>query len=223
MLRVLPQELLDQIEHSFYETTFYPGFLYPLGAPSLHSDPASQEAHNWHHRQKARPLLLCLSKTIKSNYQARMHSENILVFGTGQDPWVYFDALQSFKPDFARCKVELSFGLEDYGEESTQEGLPCQKPSTARYITNGQQIVNYFPSGRNPYRQEPVADHHVVWSWLVNHFGRPGLYSPLCHMTLYLTKSGAKRRLGDLLIKKLDGLGDGSGFGSGKLKTVSAN
>ncbi|KAI4102760.1 MAG: hypothetical protein LQ339_004499 [Xanthoria mediterranea] len=111
MRQKLPQEIYDLIEHHFYQLTFLPGYVYPLGKPHF-DDPASPEAQDWARRAKARPELLRLSKDVYKRYRPRIYTENIVVWGSGQQTWrdrtsVFSGAQQK------RMSIEIVFGRRD--------------------------------------------------------------------------------------------------------------
>ncbi|KAI4229957.1 MAG: hypothetical protein L6R36_000466 [Xanthoria steineri] len=112
MRQKLPQEIYDLIEHHFYQLTFLPGYVYPLGKPHF-DDPASPEAQDWARRAKARPELLGLSKDIYARYRSRIYTENIVVWGSGQQTWrdnrpsVFSGAPRK------RTSIEIVFGRRD--------------------------------------------------------------------------------------------------------------
>ncbi|KAL8671719.1 MAG: hypothetical protein Q9168_003790 [Polycauliona sp. 1 TL-2023] len=145
MLKKLPQELFDLIEKYFYELTFLPGYIYPLGKPpGLHEDPTGTEAEAWNRRGKVNGSLLCLSKDINSRYRERIYSENTVVWGSGQDPPGY-SYICGFQGGRMPTSIEVVFGPGDRGNESVQVfreheennrrqwgGSPSETPRTER-------------------------------------------------------------------------------------------
>ncbi|KAI4249605.1 MAG: hypothetical protein L6R42_008909 [Xanthoria sp. 1 TBL-2021] len=113
MLQKLSQELLDLIEHYFYELAFLPGYIYPLGKPHLLDDPTGTEALAWDRRAKAITSLLCLSKDIYCRYSERVYTDNIIVWGSGQKArWIMAYTLDG-QPSQRRTSIEVVFGLRD--------------------------------------------------------------------------------------------------------------
>ncbi|CAL8575298.1 hypothetical protein XPA_001232 [Xanthoria parietina] len=112
MRQKLPQEICDLIEHHFYQLTFLPGYVYPLGKPHF-DDPASPEAQDWARRAKARPELLGLSRDVYKRYRPRIYTENIVVWGSGQQTW--WDRTSAFSAGASqeRTSVEIVFGRRD--------------------------------------------------------------------------------------------------------------
>ncbi|CAO1598080.1 hypothetical protein XANCAGTX0491_001853 [Xanthoria calcicola] len=111
MRQKLPQEIYDLIEHHFYQLTFLPGYVYPLGQPHF-DDPASPEAQDWARRAKARPELLGLSKDVYKRYRPRIYTENIVVWGSGQQTWRDRTDVPSGAPR-KRMSIEIVFGRRD--------------------------------------------------------------------------------------------------------------
>ena len=111
MLQKLPQELYDLIEHDFYELTFLPGYIYPLGRPRLHLERTETKALACDGRVKARPSLLCLSKDIYARYRDRVYAENTIMWGSGREP--QFNMTSSFSGNPIKTNLEIAFGPED--------------------------------------------------------------------------------------------------------------
>ncbi|KAI4275054.1 MAG: hypothetical protein LQ337_003497 [Flavoplaca oasis] len=111
MLQKLPQELYDLIEHYFYELTFLPGYIYPLGRPRSHLDWTEIKTLACEGRVEARPSLLCLNKDIYAQYRKRVYAENTIVWGSGREP--QFNMTSSFSGNPIKTNLEIAFGPED--------------------------------------------------------------------------------------------------------------
>ncbi|KAL8846274.1 MAG: hypothetical protein Q9221_008629 [Calogaya cf. arnoldii] len=135
MLKKLPQELFDLIEHYFYELAFVPGYLYPNGKLPLITqgkpyylkhNPTDHELSDWNRRSKARPSLLRLSKDIYFRYRERMYNENTIVWGSGR---INNGGKHLHDVIPTQANIELVFGSRDF------ETVPCNKFSKPEEFT----------------------------------------------------------------------------------------
>ena len=116
-VRLLPQELKEQIEEWVYELAFYPGFLYPMGA--IRPEGVKQP------HAPAKPQLLTVDKMVYAKYQKRFWAKNTVIIGAGPPCLTikFIDDLPQRALDSIR-KIDLKFSFRDIPRDILLQHCP---------------------------------------------------------------------------------------------------
>ncbi|KAL8689883.1 MAG: hypothetical protein Q9218_004548 [Villophora microphyllina] len=104
-----PQELVDRVLSTVWDSSFTPGFVFP----HQYTLGRGTHEHGGRRYDVARPALLALSEEVQQTFQKRMWAENTWVIGAGATEMTTF--LDQLPDEASRAirKIHLAFSIKD--------------------------------------------------------------------------------------------------------------